>query len=123
MILTWSYGGYRLAWDLVESNLALILWTTIDPKAYDSEAPYLTVYEMPDVGYRKTAEFKGLDGQSEPRKELPEGVFRKARFDTRFYECVQEFGADVATGMFPIHGYMIFRNAHGKNFIYREGSV
>lgn len=96
-----------------------VVWATVDPKAYDSEAPYLTVYEMPDVGYRETAEFKGLDGQSEPREELLEGVFRKARFDTRFYECVQEFGADVATGMSLIPGHMMFLNAQGKNFIYR----
>ncbi|KAF2469315.1 uncharacterized protein BDR25DRAFT_371866 [Lindgomyces ingoldianus] len=52
-------------------------------------APWLTVYEMPDVSYRETTEFKGLDGQSEPRKELLEGVFKQARFDTRFYEGVQ----------------------------------
>ncbi|KAF2786211.1 hypothetical protein K505DRAFT_422566 [Melanomma pulvis-pyrius CBS 109.77] len=68
------------------------------PSTYSSEAPWLTVYEMPDVEYRETSEFKSLDGQSEPRKELLEGVFRKARFDTRFYEGVQEFGADAVTG-------------------------
>lgn len=71
-----------------------------DPKAYDSEAPYLTIYEMPDVQYRETAEFKGLDGQSEPEQELLESVFKRARFDTRFYECVQEFGKGVESGGF-----------------------
>lgn len=91
----------------------------VDPKAYESEAPYLTVYEMPDVGYRETGEFKGLDGQSEPREELLEGVFKKARFDTRFYECVQEFGADVATGTSPISRQVTLRNAYEMNTVYR----
>ncbi|KAF2714457.1 hypothetical protein K504DRAFT_339823, partial [Pleomassaria siparia CBS 279.74] len=65
---------------------------------YSSEAPWLTIYEMPDVGYRQTREFKGLDGQSEPREELLESVFRRARFDTRFWEGVQEFGKPVGHG-------------------------
>jgi hypothetical protein len=46
---------------------------------------------MPSVAYRESAEFKGLDGQSEPAKELLEGIFQCARFDTRFYEEVQDF--------------------------------
>ncbi|KAF2807304.1 uncharacterized protein BDZ99DRAFT_364411, partial [Mytilinidion resinicola] len=59
------------------------------PNALSSDAPWLTVYEMPDIDFRTTKEFRGLDGQSEPAAELLEGVFKKARFDTRFYECVQ----------------------------------
>lgn len=50
-----------------------------------------TVYEMPDIEYRNTDDFKGLDGQSEPAKELLEGIFKNVRFDTRFYREVQFF--------------------------------
>lgn len=46
---------------------------------------------MSDIEFRETPEFKGLDGQSEPSKELLEGIFKQARFDTRFYEEVQVF--------------------------------
>lgn len=60
-----------------------------DPDGWSAEAPWLTVYEMPDIEYRNTAEFRGLDGQSRPKEELLKGVFEQARFDTRFYEEVQ----------------------------------
>ncbi|CAO2652045.1 Nn.00g003280.m01.CDS01 [Neocucurbitaria sp. VM-36] len=63
-----------------------------DAKAWSHDAPWLTVYEMPDIEYRNTSAFKGLDGQSLPEKELLEGVFKNARFDTRFYEEVQVYG-------------------------------
>lgn len=53
---------------------------------WSGEAPWLTLYEMADVDYRLTDEFRGLDGQSEPSKDLLEEVFKQARFDTRFYE-------------------------------------
>lgn len=46
---------------------------------------------MPDIGYRQTKEFRALDGQSEPEAELLEGIFKNARFDTRFYREVQDF--------------------------------
>jgi hypothetical protein len=46
---------------------------------------------MPDITYRETDEFRGLDGQSEPKQELLDGVFKRARFDTRFYEEVQVY--------------------------------
>lgn len=46
---------------------------------------------MTDIEYRNTREFKGLDGQSAPKEELLEGVFKQARFDTRFYEEVQVY--------------------------------
>jgi hypothetical protein len=59
------------------------------PGALSDDAPWLTVYEMPDIGFRENKAFRGLDGQSEPKKELLEGVFKQARFDTRFYECIQ----------------------------------
>lgn len=57
--------------------------------ALSSSAPWLTVYEMPDINFRETKEFRSLDGQSEPEKELLEGVFKRVRFDMRFYECIQ----------------------------------
>jgi hypothetical protein len=56
---------------------------------------------MPDVEYRNTTDFKGLDGQSEPDPELLKGVFKQARFDTRFYEVVQEYGDSASTGAKP----------------------
>jgi hypothetical protein len=41
---------------------------------------------MPDIDYRMTEEFRGLDGQRAPRDDLLKGIFEQARFDTRFYE-------------------------------------
>lgn len=46
---------------------------------------------MHDIDYRNSAEFKGLDGQSPPSQDLLEGIFKCARFDTRFYAEVQCF--------------------------------
>jgi hypothetical protein len=68
------------------------------PSTWSSEAPWLTVYEMPEIEYRETKEFKGLDGQSRPREDLLEGVFKQARFDTRFYSEIQSYGKDVSVG-------------------------
>lgn len=51
--------------------------------------PWLTLYEMREVGFRKTEEFRGLNGQSRPDGRLLERVFRNAEFDTRFWRCVQ----------------------------------
>ncbi|KAL5376798.1 hypothetical protein DPSP01_010209 [Paraphaeosphaeria sporulosa] len=56
------------------------------PSAWSVAAPWLTIYEMPDISYRDTAEFKGLDGQSPPKDALLHEIFEQARFDTRFYE-------------------------------------
>lgn len=67
-----------------------------DTKAWSNEAPWLTVYEMRDIDYRESDDFKGLDGQSEPSQELLEGVFKNARFDTRFYEEVQVYEKENA---------------------------
>ena len=109
LIPIWILGSGGRTRDPVDpESCADVVCAMADPKAYDSDAPYLTLYEMPDVGYRETEAFKGLDGQSVPRKELLEGVFKKARFDTRFYECVQEFGALVAAGMYPFAGLPTF---------------
>jgi hypothetical protein len=65
---------------------------------------------MPDVEYRNTAEFKGLDGQSEPDPELLKGVFKQARFDTRFYQVVQEYGDSASTGAIFPYSYTIERD-------------
>lgn len=59
-----------------------------EPKT-SNYAPWLTLYEMPDIEFKNSAEFKGLAGQSPPTKELIEGIFKGARFDTRFYREVQ----------------------------------
>jgi len=66
------------------------------PGALSDDAPWLTIYEMPDIDFRQSREFRGLDGQSEPKAELLEGVFKQARFDTRFYECIQVHEKDSA---------------------------
>ncbi|KAF1943683.1 hypothetical protein EJ02DRAFT_453168 [Clathrospora elynae] len=72
-----------------------------DAKAFSNEAPWLTVYEMPDVAYRESEEFKQLIGQSPLPQELIEGVFKNARFDTRFYEEVQCFENPEVMGKGP----------------------
>lgn len=46
---------------------------------------------MSDVEYRNSAAFRALNGQTAPAQELLDGVFKNARFDTRFYEEVQCF--------------------------------
>jgi hypothetical protein len=56
---------------------------------------FLTVYNMPDLGFRESEAFRGLDGQSEPREELLEGLFRQVGFLTRFAEEVQVRGEGV----------------------------
>jgi hypothetical protein len=48
------------------------------------KAMWLTLYEMDDVEFRESREFKGLDGQSTPKDNLLEEIFRNARFETRF---------------------------------------
>jgi hypothetical protein len=49
------------------------------------------VYEMSDIEYKDSAEFKALDGQSPPSQELLDGIFKNARFDTRFYTEAQSY--------------------------------
>jgi len=46
--------------------------------------PYLTLYAFPSLPFRETAAFKGLDGQSRPKRDLLQTVFSKAEFATRF---------------------------------------
>jgi hypothetical protein len=56
--------------------------------ALGQQLPWLTLYEMPDLNFKDSAEFKGLDGQSKPDAALLERIFKHARFDTRFLELV-----------------------------------
>jgi hypothetical protein len=46
---------------------------------------------MSDIEYKDSAEFKALDGQSPPSQELLDGIFKNARFDTRFYTEAQSY--------------------------------
>ncbi|KAF2652596.1 hypothetical protein K491DRAFT_695472 [Lophiostoma macrostomum CBS 122681] len=77
-------------------------YTAIHPQPSDSTwssaAPWLTLYTMPDIRYRETDEFRGLDGQSEPVESLRREVFERARFDTRFYESVQVYEVEKRDG-------------------------
>jgi hypothetical protein len=50
--------------------------------AYD----FLTVYNMPDLAFRESEAFRGLDGQSRPNEELLEKLFKQSAFITRFCE-------------------------------------
>lgn len=48
---------------------------------------FLTIYQMPDINFMETEEFKGLEGQSPgPNRDT---IFVNAEFDTRSYELVQ----------------------------------
>ncbi len=48
---------------------------------------FLTVYQMPDINFMETPEFRSLEGQSPgPNTER---IFKNAEFDTRAYEMVQ----------------------------------
>lgn len=58
---------------------------------------FVTVYNMPDLAFRESAAFRGLDGQSKPSEELLEGLFRQASFITRFAE---EIGVEGESGGF-----------------------
>jgi hypothetical protein len=65
-------------------------------------------YEMPDIDFRQSEEFKSLDGQSKPKGDLLDSVFRQARFDTRFYEekpfHSRTFKKDSEGGLRPSEG-------------------
>ncbi|KAH7112893.1 hypothetical protein B0J11DRAFT_399912, partial [Dendryphion nanum] len=61
---------------------------------WSSAAPYLTIYELPDLSYRHTPAFKSLDGQSPPSPNLLSTIFLQSRFDTRFYRQTQSFSLD-----------------------------
>jgi hypothetical protein len=60
------------------------------------------VYEIPDIAFRDSDDFKGIATRNPPSKELIASVYMNARFDIRFYKQVQVFegphGAE--TGMY-----------------------
>ncbi|KAF2834580.1 hypothetical protein M501DRAFT_943952 [Patellaria atrata CBS 101060] len=64
------------------------LMPLFEGKEFPGLLPYewLTLYEMPDPAYRESRGFKGLDGQSKPEERLEREIFRRAEFETRFYE-------------------------------------
>ncbi|KAH7392223.1 hypothetical protein DE146DRAFT_581880, partial [Phaeosphaeria sp. MPI-PUGE-AT-0046c] len=72
-----------------------VRYEAIEPQpsrdTWSSEAPWLTVYEMSDIDYRTHPDFLALDGQSAPSQDLLHGIFKNARFDTRFYSEVQVY--------------------------------
>lgn len=70
--------------------------STSKPLKATMEAPWLTVYEMPDVKFRHTKTFKGLDGQTKPKGNLLEEIFSNAVFKTRFCELLDRQEAEEA---------------------------
>lgn len=65
------------------------------------DKPWLTTYELPDLDFKDSDEFKALDGQSTPNKELFETIFKNAAFDSRFYEMKMDHHVDgVGEGVF-----------------------
>ena len=54
---------------------------------------FLTVYNMPDLAFRESEAFRGLDGQSRPDEVLLEKVFKQTEFLTRFCEEVGVVGS------------------------------
>lgn len=56
------------------------------PSAF-RELGFLTIYQMPDIQYMDTEDFKTLEGQTPgPNKDT---IFVNSEFDTRSYELVQ----------------------------------
>lgn len=66
--------------------------STVDVPNKGFDFDFVTVYDMPDLAFRDSPAFKGLDGQSEPREELLEGLFRQVGFLTRFAEEAEVSG-------------------------------
>jgi hypothetical protein len=69
-----------------------------EPPAYVLGAKWLTIYEMKDVEFRNSAEFRGLDGQSKPKDDLLNGVFKNAMFETRFGELLSNDDKGIKKG-------------------------
>lgn len=61
---------------------------TAAPENKNLNFDFVTVYHMPDLAFRESAAFRGLDGQTAPRQELLEGLFKHVSFITRFAEEV-----------------------------------
>jgi hypothetical protein len=70
------------------------------PSGVPTEAPppwllaakWLTLYDMHDVEYRHTPQFKGLDGQASPKDDLLPTIFKRAKFETRFARLASNDG-------------------------------
>ncbi|KAH4936716.1 hypothetical protein HBI79_070640 [Parastagonospora nodorum] len=79
-----------------------IRWEAMSPQpgpdTLSTSAPWLTVYEMTDVDYRNSPAFRALNGQTPPPQELLDEIFKNARFDTRFYQEVQNYENPNVTG-------------------------
>ncbi|RDW56613.1 hypothetical protein BP5796_13078 [Coleophoma crateriformis] len=68
---------------------------------------FLTLYEMDDIGFMETEEFRTLEGQRPgPSRDR---IFKKAEFDTRGYELIQyddATRADQAPAKFLLYAAM-----------------
>jgi hypothetical protein len=53
---------------------------------------------MSDVAYKNSPAFVVLDGQSPPSQDLLDGIFKNARFDTRFYTELQSHSSPSLPG-------------------------
>lgn len=62
------------------------------PRNRNLDFDFATVYNMPDLAFRESEAFRGLDGQTAPREELLEGLFKRVSFITRFAEEVSSSG-------------------------------
>ncbi|KAK5169580.1 uncharacterized protein LTR77_005557 [Saxophila tyrrhenica] len=60
------------------------------------ESDFLTIYNMPDLAFRESKAFRGLDGQSKPNEELLEKLFEQTAFVTRFAQEVDVSGSSKA---------------------------
>ena len=62
---------------------------------------FVTVYNMPDLAFRESEAFRGLDGQSKPNEELLEKLFKQSSFITRFAEETDVSGGSGSNGQAP----------------------
>ena len=68
------------------------------PKNKQLHYDFLTIYNMPNLSFRNSPAFKGLDGQSKPGDYLVEKLFSHAEFITQFCEEVEADGAGSTSG-------------------------
>jgi hypothetical protein len=81
---------------------------------------FLTIYQMPDIHYANTADFKALEGQSPgPNRDT---IFVNSEFETRFYELVQEHEAEGMKGS-GMRRDLRKRQWTGADAIYRTRQV
>ncbi len=99
---------------------------------------FLTVYNMPDLAFRESAAFRGLDGQSKPSEQLLDKLFKQAAFVTRFAEEVEPEERNGKTAEYLVSvGFSSKTNADGvlakvakldgcrkpRRFVVRENSA